>query len=257
MNSISITVTLVAVSLVVSSNGFSVGELVTCNLCHPFAGDTAPEECNTDPEYGVECPLCYQLSGSDDFFREICVPVSNYMTIMNTVIQPELELCWMKNQGNCVLRLVGPVSSSSPTISPEPATKDPDCANSTDEDDASIVENEIDESGVDEGYDVEDSVVQGNGIEDNDIHGDDAEDDSIADDAVENDSVADDTVEDDSIVEDDTVEDDTVDDDEEDVNVVTETLDIDDEDEDSTDLFEEIFLLFVNEETSMASTLEQ
>ena len=54
---------------------------MTCNLCHPFAGDTAPEECNTDPEYGVECPLCYQLSGYNDFFREICVPVSNYMTI--------------------------------------------------------------------------------------------------------------------------------------------------------------------------------
>ena len=55
------------------------GNPVWCNLCRPFGNEPTPEECSADSEYGMECQLCYQLSGPGSFLRETCVPVSQYM----------------------------------------------------------------------------------------------------------------------------------------------------------------------------------
>ncbi|KAL5258546.1 hypothetical protein ACHWQZ_G009132 [Mnemiopsis leidyi] len=110
----------VLILCVVTTNGFTVGNPVWCNLCRPFGNEPTPEECSADSEYGMECQLCYQLSGPGSFLRETCVPVSQYMVTMDDVIQPELDLCWLRHQGDCVLRLLGPATSSSPfpTFSP-------------------------------------------------------------------------------------------------------------------------------------------
>ena len=143
-------------------------------------------------------------------------------------------MCWLKNQGDCILRLVGPVSSSSPTMSPLHASTEggthENCVEKGPAASLSTAEANASDSEAKPNITAEDNLTEDSAKEDEDVKDNSVEDDAVVDTDVE---LTSDTTEDGNAAEEETSEEDTV-------------------------LFEEIFALFIEDvEETTKSTIEQ